>query len=167
MAWNWHWIGKDWGYLCQCCANPLRGLAVGWCRLWCQIGPIHPPSRPTSNPYRSLFNRLEAHLSSECPGLAWLLPMRVNAWPILCQFDCSWQLPDWIAELWNHPPRRPGTIPYRALVPRLSRQMSSVMAWDWHWIGQDWHGWQRIGSSDDSMQINNMKVCLKFILRVD
>ena len=145
MAWNWHWIGKDWGYLCQCCANPLRGLAVGWCRLWCQIGPIHPPSRPTSNPYRSLFNRLEAHLSSECPGLAWLLPMRVNAWPILCQFDCSWQLPDWIAELWNHPPRRPGTIPYRALVPRLSRQMSSVMAWDWHWIGQlalDW----RIGT---------------------
>ena len=25
-----------------------------------------------------------------------------------------------------HPPRRPGTIPYRALVPRLSRQMVLV-----------------------------------------
>ena len=32
-----------------------------------------------------------------------------------------------------HPPRRPGTIPYRALVPRLCAGMSSVMAWDWHW----------------------------------
>ena len=39
------------------------------------------------------------------------------------------------------PPSRLGTIPYRGLVPRLSRQMSSVMAQDWHWIGQlalDW-----------------------------
>ena len=70
-----------------------------------------------------------------------------------------------------HPPSRLGTSPYRALVPRLSAGMASVMTWDWHRIGgltwidtdwqigkfvsepkidprlaQDWHGLARIGT---------------------
>ena len=82
-------------------------------------------------------------------------------WPKMCS-DCSWISCQctanavWYVVFWwafiggfldqlslvdlyqIHPPRRPGTIPYRALVPRLCLGMSSVMAWDWHWIGQDW-----------------------------
>ena len=34
-----------------------------------------------------------------------------------------------------HPPSRLGTVPYRALVPRLKGQTSSEMTW----IGTDWH----------------------------
>ena len=77
-------------------------------------------------------------------------------WPKMCS-DCSWISCQctanavWYVVFWwaftggfldqlslvdlyqIHPPRRPGTIPYRALVPRLCLGMSSVMAWDWHW----------------------------------
>ena len=56
------------------------------------------------------------------------------------------------------PPSRLGTIPYRALVPRLSAGMASVMTQDWHRIGglawdwpiglglADWHGLAQIGT---------------------
>ena len=57
------------------------------------------------------------------------------------------------------PPSRLGTDPYRALVPRLSRQMSSVMAWDWHWIGQDWHwicwDWHRLDNWQTFVFVKN------------
>ena len=42
-----------------------------------------------------------------------------------------WGLESWP---WIHPPRRPGTIPYRALVPRLSRQMVLVNGMGLAWL---------------------------------
>ena len=42
------------------------------------------------------------------------------------------------------------------------------LAWNWHRICQDWHSFERVGSSADSMPTaNDRRVCIKFILRVD
>ena len=42
------------------------------------------------------------------------------------------------------------------------------LACNWHRICQDWHSFERVGSSADSMPTaNDRRVCIKFILRVD
>ena len=121
------------------CLTFLPRLAVTWTLVW----------------HLSCFLDHSTHAES---GFI-LLPCGCHSsflWPKMCS-DCSWISCQctanavWYVVFWRafiggfldqlslvdlyqiHPPRRPGTIPYRALVPRLCLGMSSVMAWDWHW----------------------------------
>ena len=41
------------------------------------------------------------------------------------------------------------------------------LAWNWHWICQDWHSFERVGSGADSMPMYEWRVCIKIILRED
>ena len=95
---------------------------------------IHPPRRPGTIPYRALVPRLSRQMVLvNGRRLASRMERIGNSVPILDQY-LFWNLValrQYLIKPDIRPPRRPWTIPYRALVPRLSRQMSSVMAWDW------------------------------------
>ena len=102
---DWHLIGLDW----------IGGLSWNCCWVYIVL------SWDTS--YRQ-YRGLVWHLI----GQDWL---RLDTnWNDL-RIRVFWGLESWP---WIHPPRRPGTIPYRALVPRLSRQMVLVNGMGLAWL---------------------------------
>ena len=65
-----------------------QGLVLDWPHVDADLvllRAFRPPSRLGTIPYRRLVPWLDAHLSSDCLGLARNLPMHANELPILSQ----------------------------------------------------------------------------------